>query len=198
MNHKLVFLFLSAPVTLDPNTAHPKLVLSEDLTSVRFSDEKQQLPDNPERFDQLACVLGSEGFNSGTHCWDAEVGDKLWILGVMTESAERKGEVFSRNGVWSLWYLSGRYAAGSSPQPGTPLSVEQNLRKIRVQLDWERGKLSFSDGVTNRHLHTVSHRFTERVFPLFMNACKVSPMKIIPVFKDHHSLKGKRVGCVGR
>ncbi|KAL7827331.1 hypothetical protein SRHO_G00330490 [Serrasalmus rhombeus] len=173
-----------APVILDPNTAHPKLILSDDLTSVRFSDEKQQLPDNPERFDKLACVLGSEGFNSGTHCWDVEVGDKLWILGVMTESAERKGEIFSRSGVWSLWYLNGQYAAGSSPQPGTPLSVAQNLQKIRVQLDWERGKLSFSDGLTNRDLHTLSHRFTERVFPLFMNVCKVSPKKIIPVLKE--------------
>ncbi|XP_076120199.1 E3 ubiquitin-protein ligase TRIM35-like isoform X4 [Alosa pseudoharengus] len=64
------------PVTLDPNTANSHLILSEDLTSVKLSDEWQQLPENPERLDTYADILGCEGFNSGTHCWDVEVGDE--------------------------------------------------------------------------------------------------------------------------
>ncbi|XP_049318923.1 E3 ubiquitin-protein ligase TRIM35-like [Astyanax mexicanus] len=58
------------PVTLDPNTAHPKLHLYDDLTAVEDRDQRSSVPDNPERFDKYLFVLGSEGFNSGTHCWD--------------------------------------------------------------------------------------------------------------------------------
>ncbi|KAG1940279.1 tripartite motif-containing protein 35-like [Pimephales promelas] len=61
------------PVTLDPNTAGPCLTLSADLTSVSYGGVYKTLPDNPERIDEFPCVLGSEGFNSGTHCWDVEL-----------------------------------------------------------------------------------------------------------------------------
>ncbi|XP_053531081.1 E3 ubiquitin-protein ligase TRIM35 [Ictalurus punctatus] len=170
------------PVTLDPNTAHPKLIVSDDLTSVRFSDEEQKLPDNPERFDFSGCILGSEVFNSGTHCWDVEVGDcTRWLVGVMTESAQRKGEIFSRSGIWCVWYFGGKYRTCSTPQSFTLLSVTQNLQRIRVQLDWNRGKLSFSDPLTNTHIHTFTHTFTDKLLPFIRVGCNKSPVKILPL-----------------
>ncbi|XP_034747141.1 nuclear factor 7, ovary-like [Etheostoma cragini] len=83
------------PVILDPNTAECSLYLSDDLTGVRHGDTKQKLPDNPERHSRYASVLGSEGFRSGTHNWDVEVGHHPhWVVGLAKESADRKGKLF--------------------------------------------------------------------------------------------------------
>ncbi|XP_041710322.1 E3 ubiquitin-protein ligase TRIM35-like [Coregonus clupeaformis] len=79
------------PVVLDPNTTHPYLYPSENLTSLRSEDKGQSLPDNPQRFDSYRDILGSEGLTSGTHFWDVEVGENDdWRVGVAGGSVSRK------------------------------------------------------------------------------------------------------------
>uniref|UniRef100_A0A8C1ZT29 Uncharacterized protein n=1 Tax=Cyprinus carpio TaxID=7962 RepID=A0A8C1ZT29_CYPCA len=159
----------NTPVILDPNTAHPDLILSEDLTSLRWSEYTQPLPDNPERFDVYRCVLGSEGFNSGTHCWDVEVKEsRCWGLGVATASNQRKGEDFFNTDVCCVQYRLYKWS-------GFP--VKQKLECVRVRLDYDRGTVLFSDPVTNTHLHTFTTTFTDTLFPFFHS---YSHIRILP------------------
>ncbi|XP_024263182.1 E3 ubiquitin-protein ligase TRIM39 isoform X2 [Oncorhynchus tshawytscha] len=167
-----------SPVILDPNTAYRYFVLSEDLTSLRFC-ASQQLPDNPERFDYNALVMGSEGFNSGTHSWDVEVGDStVWSVGVVQESAQRKGNMKPER--WIVYYSGGKYRACPTSGPGVPITMRPKPQRIRVLLDRDRGQLSFSDPDNNTHLHTFTHTFTEQVFPAMGHVSKVHRLRIVP------------------
>ncbi|XP_076587217.1 zinc-binding protein A33-like [Chaetodon auriga] len=155
-----------SPVILDPNTGHPRLCLSDDLTSVRNGDTEQQLPDNPERNTKYSSVLGSEGFSSGKHSWEVEVGDHpVWTVGLAKESVDRKGEIFlsPEYGFWCLLHRSGKYINGL----GKTVTVKKSLQRIRVQLDYDRGEVSFYDPEDMTHIYTYKDTFTEKLFPYF-------------------------------
>ncbi|CAM5158544.1 unnamed protein product, partial [Eretmochelys imbricata] len=135
-----------ANVTLDPDTAHPQLVLSEGGKSVSQGDRWQDLPDNPERFDSWLCVLGCEGFTAGRHCWEVEVeGGGYWAVGVARESVGRKGEISCspEGGIWAVERCGDQFRALTSPV--TPLTLSRAPSRIWVCLDCDRGQVTFID-----------------------------------------------------
>ncbi len=99
---------LSVDATLDPDTAHPYLILSDDGKQERHGDIEHELPNNPERFDNCVSVLGKEGFSSGKFYFEVLVRGKTeWNLGVARESINRKGLIsaWPQYGFWTvaLW-----------------------------------------------------------------------------------------------
>ncbi|KAM6918471.1 E3 ubiquitin-protein ligase TRIM35-like [Xenentodon cancila] len=168
------------PVILDPNTANARLILSDDLSSVVFG-RMQQLPENPERVGSFSSVLGSEGFSSGTHSWDVEVGNHArWELGVLQESVQRKGDLWS--GLWRLQLCDGQHRAISPPHTCSLLTVK-DLQRIRVNLDFNTKQLTFSDTDTNKHVYTFMHAFTGKLFPYIWTGFKL-PVRILPMKVD--------------
>ncbi|XP_035426379.1 butyrophilin subfamily 1 member A1-like isoform X17 [Cygnus atratus] len=135
-------------VTLDPHTAHPLLVLSQDNSSVRWEREWQQVPDTPERFDNRWCVLGHEEFREGRHFWEVDVeGERgkysSWAVGVARASVKRKG-YFKRcteGGIWAVQYKEGQLMSLTSPR--TPLSLSPVPTRIWVCLDCTQQQVSF-------------------------------------------------------
>ncbi|XP_054831889.1 E3 ubiquitin-protein ligase TRIM7-like [Eublepharis macularius] len=147
-----------ANVTLDPDTAHPHLILPEDCTTVREGDEPQDVPDNPERFDEFAAVLGREGFTSGRHFWEVTVGHEGgWAVGVARKSVRRKGVLkFSpEEGIWAVEKWLGGYNAFINPHY-EPLTLSGELKRIRIYLNYYEGRVAFFDADTAAPLHTFS------------------------------------------
>ncbi|XP_067321507.1 zinc finger protein RFP-like [Anolis sagrei] len=128
-------------VTLDPDTAHPCLILSENCQHGTYRKKKQNLLDNPERFNQYPFVLGQEGFTEGRHFWEVLVGsEEEWTVGVAKKSVRRKdsGYFGPDAGVWQV----GRFS-NSDAFPRLTLSKEP--KRVRVTLNYEGGRVAVYD-----------------------------------------------------
>lgn len=179
VTHRLTSCAL-APVTLDPNTAHPCLVLSEDLTSLHYSKRPSCCPDNPERFHMSAEAVGMTALDAGSHHWVVATGSNPdWFLGVASSSILRNIEISARpeNGFWTLCFRDGEFRAMTSPP--TPLTVSNVPKQVKVQLDYNNGRVSFVDPADNSLIYEFTQTFTEPLFPYFYTQSS-RPLRIMP------------------
>ncbi|XP_053194349.1 E3 ubiquitin-protein ligase TRIM39-like [Scomber japonicus] len=157
-------------VTLDPDTAHPQLILSDDGKQVYCGGVEKNLPDNPERFSDCANVLGKQSLSSGRFYFEVQVKEKTdWTLGVARESINRKGQIILKpqNGYWTIWLRNGneyKVLAG----PDAILSLKSPPQKVGVFVDYEEGLVSFY-GVDTIDLicSFTGCSFTDKLYPYF-------------------------------
>ncbi|XP_006913958.1 pyrin [Pteropus alecto] len=176
-------------VLLDVETAHPNLIFSDDLKSVRLGNKWNCLPDSPERFDSCIITLGSPSFFSGCHYWEVEVGDKTeWILGICKTSINRKGSITlsPENGYWVVMMMK-RNEYQASTIPPTRLRMREPPRCVGIFLDYKAGEISFYNVTAKSHIYTfTSFSFSGPLQPIFSpgthNGGKnTEPLTICPV-----------------
>ncbi|XP_047675785.1 butyrophilin subfamily 2 member A2-like isoform X1 [Tachysurus fulvidraco] len=158
-------------VTLDPDTAHPELILSADGKQVTHGDIRQDLPDTPQRFDRRPSVLGKQGFSSGRFYYEVQVtGKTKWDVGVATEDTNRKGYITltPTNGIWTVAQRNeNQYRACVGPP--VPLTLREKVEVVGVFVDYEEGLVSFYDVKSRSHIYSFTGQsFTEKkLYPYF-------------------------------
>ncbi|XP_070684178.1 E3 ubiquitin-protein ligase TRIM39 [Pempheris klunzingeri] len=178
----------AADITLDPSTAHPRLIISEDGKQVHCGDRHQLLLDSPGRFDRVVCVLAHQGFSTGRHYWEVEVGGKTdWDLGVASWSVNRKGKitVSPTHGYWFL-SLRDRTDFAFRTEPSTPLTVNLRPSRIGIYVDCDKGLVSFYNVEARVLIYTFTDSFSGTIHPFFSPCTNRSgrneaPLIICPV-----------------
>ncbi|XP_036452500.1 NACHT, LRR and PYD domains-containing protein 3-like [Colossoma macropomum] len=174
-------------LTLDPNTAHKLLSLSEQNKKVECVEEQQPYPDHPDRFEYYTQVLSVESLSG--HCyWEAEWSGKGAVIAVTYRGIRKKGDVkdcglgFS-NQSWCLSCFNDNYSVWHNYKMIAVPVLPSHTCRVGVYLDWRAGTLSFYSISPNTqaltHIHTLHSTFTELLYAGF----RVGPESSVCVCK---------------
>ncbi|XP_061770361.1 NACHT, LRR and PYD domains-containing protein 3-like [Nerophis ophidion] len=160
--------------TLDPNTAHRNLSLSDHCRKVTVVKEVQPYPTNPQRFDswrQVLCGARLEGRCYWEMDWQGQVYIAVTYAGLRRIG---EGEDICLGATEISWALlcddDGSYAVRHK---GKTVYLEQDSfptsKKVAVFLDVSAGELSFYKVKSGERilLHTYQHTFTQSLYPAF-------------------------------
>lgn len=172
-------------ITLDVNSAHPYISIGPEKGSFTHETEIRPMPPNPQHFDGIVAVLGGEGFSSGNHYWEVDIGGSTnWDVGVARKSVKRKGNITlsPKDGFWVLG-LSGKDCFAKT-DPWTRITVQRKPSQIGVHLSLEENKVTFFS-VTDKSMlfEFKACQFSEDIYPFFRNGDKGKPMCIRPRFR---------------
>ncbi|KAL0992575.1 hypothetical protein UPYG_G00095210 [Umbra pygmaea] len=177
-------------LTLDPNTVHRNLCLSEENRKVTMSKEEQPYPDHPERFDYWPEVLCREGL-TGRCYWEVEWSGGEAYIAVTYKGINRRGEGYDcllgeNDKSWILNCNGNSYYVKHNNKRTDIPDTSSGSHRVGVYLDWPAGTLSFyrvsSDTLTP--LYTFNNTFTEPLYPgfwLYYSDLSVSLCQLIPV-----------------
>ncbi|XP_039546403.1 protein NLRC3-like [Pimephales promelas] len=177
-------------LTLDPNTAHTDLVLSEENRKVTRVEESQSYPDHPDRFEHHHQVLCGESL-TGRCYWEAEWSGDYPDISVSCKGIKRKGESLdSRFGYneksWSLRNFLNRFSVCHNNKSTAVSADPGSCKRVGVFVDESAGTLSFysvSETHTLTHLHTFTHTFTEPLYAGFRLPYSNSSVSLCHDFK---------------
>ncbi|XP_050985577.1 E3 ubiquitin-protein ligase TRIM39 [Labeo rohita] len=175
-------------VTLDPDTAYPNLILSDNGKQVTSEDITHKLPNNPKRFDYCPCVLAKQGFCSDRFYFEVQVkGMTEWDLGVVRESVNRKGTITAipEAGYWIVVLRKGNQYLASESSP-VSLSLRVKPQVVGVFVDYEEGLVFFYDVESRSHIYSFTGQsFTEKLYPFFSPSKKENGKNSAPLIISH-------------
>ncbi|KAK7167179.1 hypothetical protein R3I94_001547 [Phoxinus phoxinus] len=154
-------------VTLDADTAHPRLIVSDDGKQVRYVNRLNAVDEGNNRFDDYLGVLGKDGFSSESFYFEVQVKDQTkWGLGVARESSNRKGgiDLSPDDGYWTVRRFNEKYSALDSSDVSLSLRVEP--QRVGVFVDYEKGLVSFYDVKSMSLIYSYTGQsFNEKLYP---------------------------------
>lgn len=180
---------LTEDITIDPDTAGPWLIVSEDGKEVRQSPKKQKVPVSPARFTENTFAVATQGLSTGRHYWEVGVKEKSnWVLGVASCTLRRSERITPspENGLWTVCHRDGGLYFVCTEKP-FPVLLSPPPQRVAVFLDYEESQVSFFNVEAKTHISTFTKcNFTDRVYPVFdpclaIEKKEVAPLKIMMV-----------------
>lgn len=171
-----VFADLSSPA-LDSNTAHPKVEITQDCRQVYWRRQPSSDIQSPLPYDSQYSVLAKESFSTGQHYWEVIVQDKpYWLIGVTTGTVAKKDNASQsssslgvNNTSWCIYHRDGQYLACHDAQE-KQLSVGKRVRKLGIQVNLQKGELSFYNADSMTLIHTFCMQCKDPLYPM-LNPC---------------------------